>query len=133
MRLTEHGIKKIEEAFKINNGAWTREAVSYLGLSHPLKAGWKQRLIDEDLPEHAPIVRGFTVGDHLYLCGKDVDYMQAREEKNAHETARAKNEHAYVMSQLDALETAISDLRQQADGLREQVRGLRKLISEDDF
>ena len=133
MRLTEHGLKAIEEAFNIRNGAWTRDAVSYLGLSHPLKAGWKQRLINEDLPEHAPLVKGITVGDHLYLCGRDINQMELIEEKKAHESARAKNEHLYVMSQLDALESVASDLRQQADALREQVRDLRKSISEDDF
>lgn len=37
------------------------------------------------------------------------------------------------MSQLDALEATISDLRQQTEAVRDQVRKLRKSISEDDF
>lgn len=133
MRLTYHGIDEIAEAFGIKNGAWTKDAVSYLGLSYPLKAGWKHRLTTEDLPEYAPIVKGVTVADHLFLCGRDINQNEMFEEKRAHESARAKDEHLYVMSQLDALEATISDLRKQTEDVRDQVRKLRKSISEDDF
>jgi hypothetical protein len=34
---------------------------------------------------------------------------------------------------LNTLEDAINDLRKQADGLRQKVKELRNLVSEDDF
>lgn len=133
MRLTSHGIQEIEKAFGIKNGAWTKEAVTYVGLSFPLTAGWKNRLLHEDLPDHAPIVKGISVIDHQWVIGLDIDRNEMFKEKDAHESARAKDEHMYVMSQLGALESIANDLRQQADDFRDQVRKLRKSISEDDF
>lgn len=87
----------------------------------------------EDLPDHAPIVKGISVIDHKWVIGLDIDRHEKIDEIYAHESARAKDEHMYVMSQLDALESIANDLRQQADEFRDQIRKLRRSISEDDF
>jgi prefoldin subunit 5 len=39
----------------------------------------------------------------------------------------------YVKRQLNILEDIANDLRRQGDRLREEVRKMRQLISEDDF
>ena len=39
----------------------------------------------------------------------------------------------YVKTHLNILEDLANDLRKQADSLRDQVKSMRKLISEDDF
>lgn len=132
MRLTYEKLNEIERHFGIKNGAWTREAVSYVGLSYPLKKGWKQDLIEKGTTEYAPIALGMKPEDYMWVSGKDVD------EDDMIDTARQAdlyndNPAAYVKRQLNVLEDAVNDLRKQADAFREQIRALRNMVSEDDF
>ena len=133
MKLTQQDIEKVAQKFKFVNGFWNKKAVSYLGLSFPLQKGWKESLLIHGVPSHAPIAQGVSIEDHLWTLGEDVNHFEKIVEEDAHKDARHKNEHLYVMSQIDALEIVINDLRSQADNLRTKVRELRNLISEDDF
>jgi hypothetical protein len=132
MRLTYEELKEIERYFGLNNGAWTSQAVSYLGLSHPLKKGWKQNLIQNGTSVNAPIALGLSPDDWKWINGEDVD------DDDVIDTARQTDLYnddpaAYVKRQLNALEDVVNDLRKQADAFREQIRALRNMVSEDDF
>jgi hypothetical protein len=132
MRLTYANLYEIEKAFELKNGAWTREAVTYLGLSYPLKKGWKQFLVEQGTPPDAPIAQGIKIDDWRWTSGEDI-FFEDDDDTYAQEALSKKDPTAYVKRQLNTLEDAINDLRKQADGLREKVKELRNLVSEDDF
>lgn len=71
-------------------------------------------------------------GNALWLAGHDV-YDEDREEAAAHEIIKQIMPVEYVKAQLNALEDAVNDLRRQTDGLRDKIKEMRNLISEDDF
>lgn len=133
MRVNNAILDVIEREFRIKNGSWTREAVSYVGLKHPLPKGWKQKLLAEGVPSHAPMAKGVSIKDHLWVNGIDIFHDEAIEEYAAHHTASHKDQHLYVMSQLSSLETLANDLRIKADELKNEIRELRKSISRDEF
>jgi len=70
--------------------------------------------------------------DAMWLAGADVSDMDIEEEMR-HEQLKRRFPLEYVRLRLDALEVVASDLRKQADALRDQVKDMRRLISEDDF
>ena len=109
MRLTYEKLNEIERHFGIKNGAWTREAVSYVGLSHPLKKGWKQDLIQNGTSEYAPIAIGMKPEDHMWVSGKDVDdddMIDTVKQMDLYNEDPA----AYVKRQLNVLEDAVDVL-----------------------
>lgn len=133
MRINTGIFDVLEKEFRIKNGSWTREAVSYVGLKHPLPKGWKQKLLAEGVPSHAPMARGVSIKDHLWANGADIFHDELAEENAAHDAAAHKDPHLYVMSQLSALETLANDLRIRADEFKNEIRELRKSISRDEF
>lgn len=76
--------------------------------------------------------RPLTAREHDWLAGRDV-YPEDYEEEDAHEMLKRRFPVEYVKTHLNVLEDLANDLRKQADSLRDQVKSMRKLISEDDF
>ena len=68
----------------------------------------------------------------LWLNGEDV-FDEDRIETNRHHELMRTMPLEYVKRQLNILEDIANDLRRQGDRLREEVRKMRQLISEDDF
>lgn len=73
-----------------------------------------------------------TEKDFQWLKGNDV-FDEDRVEANAHDMMKRTMPVEYVKTQLNILEDVANDLRRQADDLRDKVKEMRKLISEDDF
>ena len=68
----------------------------------------------------------------LWLAGEDVFEEDHIETSRYNELMRTMPLE-YVKRQLNTLEDIANDLRKQADRLRDEVKGMRKLIIEDDF
>ena len=70
--------------------------------------------------------------DKKWLDGQDVDANDYIEH-DTHEILKRRHPVEYVKTQLNILEAVANDLRKQADAFRDQIRSMRRLISEDDF
>lgn len=68
----------------------------------------------------------------LWLNGEDI-FDEDRIETNRHHELMRTMPLEYVKRQLNVLEDIANDLRRQGDRLRNDVKDMRKLISEDDF
>lgn len=132
MILAYEDLAEIEKDFEIKNGAWTREAVSYVGLSYPLQKGWKERLITVGTPKDAPIAKGVHPLEWRWTHGEDLFFEDDIDTKKQ-EDLYNDNPALYVKGQLNILEDAVNDLRKEADNLKIKIKEMRDLVSEDDF
>ncbi len=132
MRITDNDLAKIGEFFGCKNHGWTREALAYVGLKPPLKAGWKGRLLSEGVSEESAFAFGVSMEDFLWIRGKDI-HPEDIEDKMKYDAAMRVKPEAKIREQLDALEIACNDLRKSAEDLRNQVKKMRSEMSEDDF
>jgi len=115
MDITHEDMLRIEAEFGIRNGGWTKLAVEYLGLSIPLQAGWKARLIEEGSKPGSPHDNGLSVDDWRFLEGDTKD-----EPFNWRVT-----DDMEIKMRLDALDAFVSDLRKRADAAKDVIRKLR--------
>jgi len=115
MDITHDDMLRMEAEFGIRNGGWTKLAVEYLGLSIPLQAGWKVRLIEEGSKPGSPHDNGLSVEDWRFLQG---------ETKDEPFSWRVTDEMEIKM-RLDALDAFVSDLRKRADAAKVEIRKLR--------
>lgn len=128
MRLTIDGLREIERVFGIpRDGPWNKLAVSYVGLSFPLSAGWKVRLVSEGAPDYSPVAAGVSPHDWLWLHGRRDD------DEDLREVSRKVDPHQYVLLRVAALEIALDDIKSQVEGVRKEARELRDMISKDDW
>jgi|694.fasta_scaffold00600_51 hypothetical protein len=70
--------------------------------------------------------------EKAWLEGQDV-YIEDDQEANRHINLQKIMPVEYVKTQLNILEDVANDLRRQSDELRNRIKEMRKLISEDDF
>lgn len=115
-------LKDLEDAFSIRNGAWTRRAVEYVGLSFPLKAGWKVELLSEGSKKGSPHDNGLTPQDWLFLSGDTPEFSYRR-------YVAPDVEMKY---RIDALESFASHIRMVADAVRLEARKMREEMRGED-
>jgi hypothetical protein len=123
MDISQEDMVSMEAALSIRNGAWTKRAVEYVGLSYPLEAGWKQRLIEEGSKPGSPHDRGLSVDEFLFLAGDTKD-----EPFNWKVTDEME-----IKMRLDALDIFVSDLRKRADAAKAELRKLRDQHSGEEW
>lgn len=125
-KLTQDDLDRIEDAFGIpRNGPWNRFAVSYVGLSFPLSAGWKVRLLRDGAPDNAPVATGVDPNHWRWVLGGSDD------DEDLKEVSVKVDPKQYVLLRVDALEMVLNDLRTQAEGMKKEIRELRDMLSED--
>ena len=124
MQISHEDIFQIERDFGLRNGAWTKIAVEYVGLSFPLTAGCKARLVEEGSVEGSPHDDGMSVLDFRFLRGEDIEpnlprlYIPPEME---------------VKQRIDAIDVYISTLRRLTDAAQKELRKLRELNSPDEW
>ena len=123
MDITHEDMLRFEAEFHIRNGAWTKLAVEYVGLTYPLKAGWKTRLLEEGSKPGSPHDRGLSPDDWRFLQGETRD-----EPFNWKVTDEME-----IKMRLDALEAFVSDLRRRADAAKDELRKLRDQHSGEEW
>lgn len=134
-------IEDIERHFRIRNGAWTKEAVAYVGLSFPLQKGWKERLLTEGVSGDSPFGRGISAIEFYKSMSGEISPDDARwldggedyEEEEAHEVLKKKMPLEYVKLQLNALEDIANGVKKECEQLREKIKEMRNLITDDGF
>lgn len=123
MDISQDDMVFIEEAFGIRNGAWTKRAVEYVGLSYPLAAGWKQRLVEEGSKPGSAHDLCLSVEDFLFLSGDTKDEPFKWNVTDEME----------IKMRLDALDMFVSDLRKRADAAKAELRKLRDQHSGEEW
>lgn len=130
--LSQDDLHIIEDAFGIpRDGPWNKLAVTFVGLSFPLHAGWKLRLLRHGAAVDAPVAQGIDPHAWRWLHG-DIDDNDEGTGKLKH-LSKSVDPHQYVMMRIDWLEGVVTDLRAQADRMKQELRELRGMISKDEW
>lgn len=128
MRLTHDDLDRIEDAFGIpRRGPWNKLAVGYVGLSFPLSAGWRLRLLRDGPSPDAPVAQGIDPHDWRWMSG------HADDEEDLKKVSRMVDPHQYVLLRVDALEMVLNDLRRNAETIKKEIAELRNMISKDEW
>lgn len=128
MQITQQDLHDVEDAFGIRrSGPWNKLAVTYVGLSFPLSAGWQMRLLRDGVSPDAPMAKGVSPDDWRWLSGQS----DAPDDLIA--VSKKVDPHQYVLLRVDALEMVLNDLRRQAEDIKKEILGLRNMISKDEW
>lgn len=123
MQISLEDFSQIQEEFGIRNGAWTKVAINYFGLSYPLAAGWKERLLAAGSLIDSPHHHGLSVADWLFLNGDTPDDPLDRRVTQDDE----------IKMRLDALEIVVSDMRAKLDKIKSEIRAIKDLRSGEEW
>lgn len=127
-RLSEHDLQYIEDAFGVGrDGPWNRTALSFVGLSFPLDADWRMRLLRDGAACDAPVAEGIDPHAWRWL------HRDADDADDLKKVSKNVDPHQYVMLRVDTVEAMINDLRAQLDRMKKEVRELRDMISKDEW
>jgi hypothetical protein len=128
VRLTHEDISNIERAFCIPvNGPWNKLAVTYVGLSFPLVAGWKMRLLRDGVAPDSPVAQGIDPIDWRWM------HAEYDTDDDMNEISKKVSPEQYVLLRVDALEMVLNDVRTQCEDLKKQIRALRDMTSKDEW